>query len=98
MRNNDPWKMAARWGLALIMFGFFMYWSVFLASLVGWSLEPRGLERITARWHILLLSVLAGLLAVISARAVLRFRLLTSWLVLAVAPACYFAVVESGAV
>ncbi len=94
--TNDRWTSLARWCLALILFGFFMYWSLFLASLVGWSLQPRSLDRITDRWHVLGLSVMAGLLAVASAQAVLRHRILTPWLLLALLPAAYFGLIESG--
>lgn len=95
--NNDSWKTLARWCLALIVFGFFMYWSLFIAGLVGWSLHPRGPERVTERWHVLGLSVVVGLFAVGGAQAVLRHRILTPWLLLALLPATYFGLIESGA-
>ncbi|QTR04960.1 hypothetical protein J7S33_09530 [Saccharothrix algeriensis] len=90
-------KTVLRRFLALAVFVFFMYWSVFLASLLGWSATPRGPHRLTENWHLPLLAIGTGVLAVAFARRILGRRLLSPWLLLAALPAVYFTLVETGA-
>ncbi|MBW4721510.1 hypothetical protein [Saccharothrix obliqua] len=87
-----------RWLLALLVFAFFMYWSITLAGLLGWSTTPRGPQRLAERWHLPLLAVCSGVLAVALARRILGLRVLSPWLLAAVLPAAYFVSVETGVV
>ncbi|GAA3860612.1 hypothetical protein GCM10022243_28390 [Saccharothrix violaceirubra] len=91
-------KTALRRFLALVVFAFFAYWSVILAGLLGWSTTPRGPHRLTGHWHLPLLAIGAGVLGVALASRILGRRVLSPWLLLAVLPAAYFILVETGVV
>lgn len=72
-----------RWLAGVAVFAFFMFWSFFLATLIGWDFRPEGPHRVTGHWNILLAAVVAGLAAIITARLILRRRPLSWWLLLA---------------
>ena len=82
--------------MAAVIFVLLMFWAFFFASLVGYSLHPRGPQRLAEHWYLLLTSILVGAGAVTGGLLVLRRRVLSPWLALAVLPALYFALVEGG--
>lgn len=55
----------SRWVAARAVFAFFLFWSAFLAYLIGWSLQPKGLHRVLDHIPILLASLASGAVAVV---------------------------------
>lgn len=70
------------------------WFSMFTASLVGWSFEPKGWHRVTDGWIALVLSAAVGVLTVAVVRAVTQRPALSWWLALGLIPALYMGLAE----
>ncbi len=86
----------ARWLAAAIVCAFFLFWSAFLAYLIGFSVEPQSPRRVIENWPLLVYSVIAGLLGVTGARVILRRRALSWWQLLALPVPVLIAIDQAG--
>lgn len=80
---NKTLHAVLRWLAAVVVLVFFLYWSAFLALLMGFDTGVQRPQRVVENWDLLVASVIAGLLGVVGARLVLRCRVLSWWLLLA---------------
>lgn len=80
---NNALHVVLRWLAAVVVLAFFLYWSAFLAFLMGFDTGVQRPQRVVENWDLLVASVLAGLLGIACARLVLRRRVLSWWLLLA---------------
>lgn len=85
-----------RWLVAAVVLVFFLACSAYVALITGFSTEPQGPHRITRNWHILIIAVVAGMLGIISSRAILRRRILSWSLVLALPIPALIALDQAG--
>lgn len=69
--------------LAAASFLALMWMSAFVASLIGWSFKPHGWRNVIDGLDLLVVSLLFGMAAIASARAILGAKPLSPWLLLA---------------
>lgn len=94
--RSDTLATIARWLAAAGVFVFFLFWSAFLALLIGFSVEPPSPARITDSRPALVYSVVAGLLGVVGARVILQRRVPSWWMLLALPIPALIAVDQAG--
>lgn len=94
--NQRTVATALRWLAAAAVFLFFMFWSFFLATLIGWDFRPQGPHRVLEKWPVLVVAVGAGLLAIAGARLILRHQVLSWWLLVALLIPTLVAVDQAG--
>lgn len=75
--------MVGRTLLALCVFAALLYWSALTASFIGWELSPPRDNSTGRDVSLLIASLIQGVIAVIAARLILRRRLMSWWLLLA---------------
>lgn len=68
---------------AAAVFAFFLIYSLFVAGMTGWSFLDPGPARLRESAGGLVISATLGLIAIGGARLILRWRLLSPWLLLA---------------
>lgn len=73
-----------RWGCAVVVVGFFLYCSLVIAYLPGFSVPGETPRKLLAYWPLPILSVLCGACGIAAARLIVRQRVLSWWLLLAV--------------
>lgn len=94
--RTDSLAAIARWLAAAIVCAIFLFWSAFLAVLIGFSVTPQSPARIADQWPLLVYSVIAGLLGVTGARVILRRRVLSWWQLLALPIPVFIALDQAG--
>lgn len=76
--------MLLRWLAAVAVGTALLFWSWFLATLIGFDVRGEGPHNVTEHWQLLLAAAAAGVLGIGSARLILRQRVVSWWLLLAV--------------
>ncbi len=73
-----------RWFCAVVVLAPFLYWSYVIAYLPGFSVPGETPWKLLGDWPVLMLSVLSGACGIAAARLIVRWRVLSWWLLLAV--------------
>lgn len=76
--------MLLRWGCAVVVLAFFLYYSLMIAYLPGFSAPGETPGKLLDYWPLPILSVVSGACGIAAARLIVRRRVLSWWLLLAI--------------